>query len=179
MKKTLVGIALLAACGAAQADEAQTGFYFGAGAGQLNVEYAPLAFDSHSTAWKFTGGWAFNENFALEASFVDGGTVKQHYTDEISIAVKPNVLQASAVGTYWFNEYVNLYGRVGAAHWDSDGFVTAGTTTLSASDSGTEAGFGAGLGAVWDNALFRLEYEKLDADGTDTELVSLSIAWRL
>jgi OmpA-OmpF porin, OOP family len=145
----------------------------------LNVEYAPLAFDSHSTAWKFTGGWAFNENFALEASFVDGGTVKQHYGEDFSISVKPNVIQASAIGTYWFNEYVNLYGRVGAAHWDSEGFVSDGVTTLSASDSGTDLGVGAGLGAVWDNALFRVEYEQFDADGVDARLVSVSIAWRL
>ena len=184
MKKTLVGIALLAACGTAQADE-RTGFYFGAGAGQVSVEipeFVPgiLHFDESANAWKGFAGWAFNENFALEAAFIDADSVDQNFGSNVRGSVDGEILQLSAIGTYWFNDYLEIHGKASADKYDSRSELTLGNTLIAeANADGTDFGFGGGLGAVWDRALFRLDYEQADLEDSETRLVTLSIAWRL
>ena len=179
MRTFLITALLLAGAPAAMADD-HTGFYFGAGGGQLDVENDEFAFDADTTAWKFFGGWQFNKYLALEGAFIDGGRLTQHYTDQTKVSFKTDLFQAAAVGTWWFNDYVNIFGRVGANHYEIEGRRTFnGVTTDTSDGDGTEFGYGAGVAAVWDSALFRLEYEQVDIDEADeARLVSLSIAWR-
>ena len=184
MKNILVGLAVLGACGAAHADE-HSGFYFGAGAGQVSVEipeFVPgvLHFDESANVWKGFAGWRFNENFALEGAFIDADSVDQNFGGGVRGSVDGEILQASAIGTYWFTDYLEIHGRVSSNMYDSRSELTFGNTLIAeANADGTDVGFGGGFGAVWDRALFRLDYEQADLEDSETRLVTLSIAWRL
>ena len=181
MRTVLITALLLAGAPSAMADE-HTGFYFGAGAGQINVEipgFLPgVPFDESANVWKGFAGWNFNENFALEGAYIDAESVDQNFGSGIRATVDGEVLQLSAIGTYWFNDYLELHGRVSADKYDSRTELTNGFVTLASNDDGTELGFGGGIGAVWDRALFRLDYEQADLEDSETRLVTLSIGWR-
>ena len=175
--KTLVGLAVLAACGAAHADE-NKGFLLAIGAGRATVESDLIDFDADATAYKVTAGWRFNRYLALEASHIDMAEAKQTYADgAVKVSTEGELIQAAVVGTWPLNDYFSLYGRAGSNYFEADARVVTPFGTVALEDDGTEFGWGAGVGAVWDRALFRLEYEKVADQGLD--LVSLSIAWRL
>ena len=99
--KTILSTAILCALAStAQARRSRTGFYFGAGAGQVNVEipnFVPgvLHFDESANAWKGFAGWNFNENFALEAAFIDVDCVDQNFGSDVRGSVDGEILQLS------------------------------------------------------------------------------------
>jgi hypothetical protein len=181
MKNILVGIAVLGACGAAQASEDTSGVIFGAGVGAAHVETnREIGFDGTSNGWKGFAGWRFNEYVAVEGAFIDVDSIEHTYGNGVREALDGEIIQASIVGTWPANEYVSLYARASNNWWDSA--VAAdfnGVLLATGEDSGNDLGWGAGIGAVWDRALFRLEYEAMSTDDVDFSLVSLSIAWRL
>jgi opacity protein-like surface antigen len=49
--------------------------------------------------------------------------------------------------------------------------------SLSSSESGTDFGWGVGLGTTWDNIALRLEYESVPIEQIDAAFLSLSLAW--
>jgi OmpA-OmpF porin, OOP family len=184
MKKTLVGLAVCALCSTAQAADERVGFYFGVGAGQVNVEipdFIPgvVSFDESAHIWKGFAGWQFNPYFALEGAFLDADSIDQNYGGGVRATVDGEVLQLSGIGTYWFNDSFEIHGRVSADKYDSRTELDVQGLRLAANSDGTELGFGGGVGAVWDRALFRLDYEQADLEDSETRIVSLSIAWRL
>ena len=180
MKTTLVGIALLAACGTAQAAE-DSGVIFGVGAGQSHVESRhDTGFDGTSHGWKAFAGWRFNEYVAVEGAFLDTDRLKHTFDNGLREILDGDLLQASIVGTWPLNEYVSLHARASNNWWDSSATLDFNGVQLASLDAtGNDLGWGAGIGGVWDRALFRLEYEALSTDDIDFSLVSLSIAWRL
>jgi hypothetical protein len=184
--KVLSIVVLCALAGQVHAEENHTGFYFGVGAGQISVEIPDFfpgvlpPFDESANAWKGFAGWNFSDNFALEAAFIDGDSVDQNFGSGVRATVDGEVLQLSAIGTYWFNDYLEIHGRASADMYDSRTELKVGDLLLGASnDKGTELGFGGGIGAVWDRALLRVDYEQADLEDSETRLVTLSIAWRL
>jgi hypothetical protein len=184
MKKHLVGIAVCALCSTAQAADDRVGFYFGVGAGQVNVEtddFLPggIKFDESANIWKAFAGWQFTPYFALEAAFLDADSVDQNFGNGVRATVDGEVLQLSGVGTYWFNDIFEIHGRVSADKYDSRTELDVQGLRFAANSDGTEMGFGAGIGAVWDRALLRLDYEQAHLEDSDTRIVNLSIAWRL
>jgi hypothetical protein len=182
--KNVIGIAVLCAL-SGQVHAEDQGFYFGLGAGQISVEIPDFfpgvlpPFDESANAWKGFMGWNFNKNFALEAAFIDGDSVDQNYGNNIRATVDGEVLQLSAIGTYWFNDILEIHGRASADKYDSRTELTDGVLLFASNDKGTELGLGAGIGAVWDRALLRVDYEQADLEDSETRLVTLSIAWRL
>jgi OmpA-OmpF porin, OOP family len=176
----VLSIAVLCALTTPALADADKGFIFGIGAGRTTVEAKTdlLEFDADATGYKVFAGWRFNPYLALEASHIDSSTAKQSYFDGAAqLSVEGELIQASIVGTWPVHEYWNLYGRVGTNWYEADGRVKIGDTVFALEDEGTEFGWGTGVSATWDRALFRLEYEKVPDQNFD--LVSLSIAWQL
>ena len=180
MKNILVGLAVLGACGAAQAGE-DSGVIFGAGVGAAHVETnREIGFDGTSNGWKGFLGYRLNRYVSIESAFIDVDSIEHTYDNGVRESLDGEITQVAVVGTWPLNEHMSLYGRASNNWWDAA--VAAdfeGRLLATGEDSGNDIGWGAGIGAVWDRALFRLEYEAVGADEVDFSLVSLSIAWRL
>ena len=70
----LNGFAIVSlAFGAAAHAEVTPGFYVGASIGQGTVKVDSVDFDESDTAFKVFGGYSFNQHFAIELAYFDGG----------------------------------------------------------------------------------------------------------
>ncbi|HKQ14402.1 MAG TPA: porin family protein [Steroidobacteraceae bacterium] len=178
----VAALGLMAATTIAQADT-QPGFYAGVGLGMSKVgadELDGTGFDDSDTGFKIFGGYDFNQNFGVEVSYfdlgegsIDGGSA--------SASVGVTGLSASAVGRIPVSEMFALYGKIGYASYDIDldfnnvpGF---GSGHLSDSDSDLIYGIGGAL-SFGGNFEARLEYEALNVDEADFNMISVSGLFR-
>jgi hypothetical protein len=179
--KTFISMAVLCAAtvtGTAQAADDDSGVIFGIGAGRTTLSADVIDFDDKVATYTAFAGWRFNKWLSIEGAYIDPQEATQDYGG-VKVGLDAEIWQASLVGTYWFNDTFNVYARAGENWWSADEFATDGTQTISGSESGNEFSWGAGIGAVWDRALFRLEYQPLDVEQVDSSTISLSVAWRL
>jgi OOP family OmpA-OmpF porin len=71
----LNGLAIVGlAFGASASAEDAPGFYAGASIVESSVEVSDADFDSSDTSFKIFGGYAFNQNFAVELAWFDAGS---------------------------------------------------------------------------------------------------------
>jgi len=175
MRRFLITALLLAGAPSAMADE-DTGFYFGAGAGQGRLSADDLPAELTSTGWKAFGGYRLDDNFSLEAAYIDGGEISVS-DGTVTASIETTMLQLSAVGTYWVADNIGLYARVGANNWDATATLSAFGESLGGSESGTDFGWGVGLGTTWDNIAMRVEYESVAIEEIDAAFLSVSFAW--
>ena len=175
--RNLLGIAVLSALSIAPAyAEDDPGFFFGVGGGQGRLSADDLPAELTSTGWKAFGGYQLNENLSVEVAYIDGGEIALS-DGTVVLGLKTQMLQFSAVGTYWVADNVGLYARAGANNWDATATASAFGQTIGGSESGTDFGWGVGLGTTWDNIALRLEYESVPIEQIDAAFLSLSLAW--
>jgi outer membrane protein with beta-barrel domain len=177
---TVIAAFALAASMAAQADT-QPGFYAGAGLGTTKIgadELDNTGFDDSDTGFKIFGGYDFNQNFGVEVSYFDLGEGSiEDAGDSASIGVSG--LSASAVGRLPLSDMFSLYGKLGFASYDVDfDFNVAGFGSGSQSDSDSDMIYGVGGALNFGNFGMRLEYEALNVDGGDINMISLSGLFR-
>ena len=180
---------------------AEGSWYVGFGAGQSNFDIDTGALDSAAidagfgssdtsvrddsdTAWKFFGGYRFNENMAVELGYVDLGeastrTVTTGPNATIDADVDVSAVTLAVLGIYPINESFEVFGKVGAYRWDSDGkavTTAGGGASVSESDDGVDPMLG--LGVSWnatENFAIRAEYEYFsDAGDDDVDMWSAS-----
>src|SRR5690349_6680248 len=108
--------------------EIQPGFYVGAGVGTATMELDTdedlhgFKFDADDTAFKVFGGYNFNQYFALEASYFDGGDQEETvvaipgFTGTVEVGTTG--LIASVIGRVPLGELFSLYGKLGFASYD-------------------------------------------------------------
>lgn len=153
----------------------------------LNVS---CAFDERDTGFKIFGGKRFNPYFALELSYMDLGEFS-------STAVGPS----TSGGTLRFRLLADVWAigvagvglipagrfdfpvKAGAAYWSADLTASAVDTVFgAASETDTDDGgnllWGAGLQWNGDRVSLRAEFERLDIDDVDIDLVSVSAIFR-
>jgi OmpA-OmpF porin, OOP family len=176
----MTAFATLALMGAmaAQADT-QPGFYAGAGIGSTKLGDDISGVDDSDTGFKIFGGYNFNANWGVEASYFDFGEVSVG-DGNVSATVGLTGLSAVAVGRLPVSDMFSVYGKLGFASYDVDlhfrnvpGF---GSGHLSDSDSDMIYGVGGALG-FGGNFEARLEYEALNVDG-DASMISISGLFR-
>jgi OOP family OmpA-OmpF porin len=181
----LVAALACAYAGTAAADEAM-GFYAGVGIGQGSIEDDGIDFDEDDTGFKVFGGYQFNQYFAAELSYADFGNPDDSF-GQAKLEIEAEQVSAAAVGTYAFNEYFGVMGRLGLSYVDASERISfAGTTVLDFDDNTTDFSYGIGLWAApMKNFLLRLEYEKTRAglddfasDDVDLSLLSLSTVYK-
>jgi OOP family OmpA-OmpF porin len=175
-KKTCIAALLAASVGPAAAEDTD-GFLFGIGAGQVNYDVSELGIDEDSDAWKVVAGYRFNENFTTEIAYIDGGEVGGNVAG-VGVRAEGDVLQLSATGGWWFTDSFGAYVRAAWDSWETTATASAFGRTAAITDEGDDFGYGIGLQALWDRALWRLEYETADMDGSDVRIITLNIGWQ-
>ncbi|HKU15632.1 MAG TPA: outer membrane beta-barrel protein [Steroidobacteraceae bacterium] len=175
----------LAAATAVQADT-QPGFYAGVGFGTTTIDddgFAGAGIDDSDTGFKLFGGYNFNENLAVEASYFDFGEASGRFSDPFfgsaSFDVGISGLSASVVGRLPVAETFALFGKIGFASYDVDASVNISGTGGSGSQSETDMIYGIG-GSLSFAQRFeaRVEYEALNVDGGDASMISVSGVYR-
>jgi OmpA-OmpF porin, OOP family len=171
----------LTAAMAAQAD-VQPGFYAGAGFGSTKIDddgFDDIDFDDSDTGFKVFGGYSFNQNFAIEATYFDLGEASGSFGVGDNFDVGISGLGVSAVGVLPLGDMFSVFGKVGYASYDIDAHVEiAGVGSGSASESESDMTFGVGAALSFGQFEARAEYEAINVDGGDANMISLSGVFR-
>ena len=164
------------------------GFYAGAGVGQMSVDSdtdldgTPLSFDDSDTAFRIFGGWQFNENFGLEAGYIDGGSASETFNIEgtdVDVDIDVSGFDLMLRGVLPIGDSFFAFAQVGGIFWDADFAASADGETVSDSDSGEDLAYGAGIGFNFsENAGVRAEYMIYDISGADVDSILGSIFWK-
>ena len=136
----LAALALTASM-AARAD-VQPGFYMGAGVGSTKIDddgFDDIDFDDSDTGFKVFGGYSFNQNFAIEASYFDLGEASGSFDD----LRRQRQFRRGRVGLRRLRGrhaaaggHVLVFGKLGYASYDIDAHVEiVGVGSGSSSDS--------------------------------------------
>jgi OOP family OmpA-OmpF porin len=174
----------LTAATAAQAD-VQPGFYAGAGFGSTQIDddgFDGIDFDDNDTGFKVFGGYNFNQNFAVELTYFDLGEASGSLEDifgPFDFDIGVSGLNASVVGTLPVSDMFSLFGKVGFASYDIDVHVNI-EGVGSGSDSESESDMTYGVGGALNFGQFgvRLEYEAINVDDGDANMISLGGVFR-
>lgn len=171
MLMTGLGTLLVAPAAFAQSQVQGQNVYLGAGAGVANFEdnvevqdLGDVDIDDDGTAYKFFGGYRFNQNFAIEGGYRNFGDA-----DAGPFTVETDGFDAEAVGLLPVGPF-DLFAKAGGILWDTNG---SGSVP---GDSGEAFTYGVGgqlnVGSLW----FRLESEWFEMDfPEDTQMISASV----
>ncbi|MBT1443931.1 outer membrane beta-barrel protein [Shewanella sp. JM162201] len=190
MKKSMIALALIAATSYANAAAPESGFYFGAGAGQTNfndVTTESHLKDGEDTAWNAVAGYQLNKYFAVEAGWQDLGTLND--TDMRGAAAHGQNIEVSGatlglVGTLPLSEKWFLTGEAGAYQYHLEHHMAA-DHYVSATDTTPYVGAGVGY-RITDNMDVTAKYRRFtDIDETawntaqmDAETVGVQLTYR-
>lgn len=167
------------AAGAAAHADVTPGFYAGASLGESSIEVDGADFDASDTAFKVFGGYLFNQHFAVEASWFDGGAPDER-AGPASVEVELTGLTASAVGRLPLGDAFTLFGKIGFTSYDAEivGRVN-GDVFFSEDGSDEDVSYGVGgefaIGQVFG---LRAEYEMIDVSGGSFNMLSLGGVFR-
>jgi opacity protein-like surface antigen len=177
----------MSTAGAVQA--ADNGFYLGGGVTRTSidtgsdfVEAAPdFSLDDDDNGFKVIAGMRPFDWLGFEANYVDFGNIEVNNTGATlpSGEFELTGIDAFAIG-YLSAPFVDIFGKIGVIRWDSDSAVTGGVGNLnfSASDSGTDFAYGAGVQARLGSLAARLEYERFEVDDTDeVAMITLGVTY--
>jgi OmpA-OmpF porin, OOP family len=173
--------ALLAANGA-QADESR-GLTLGVGGMRTEFDLNPdhafgLTGSDRATGWQTFVGWRFNQFIAVEGLYADSGSGSAPFLGGSTLQYDAKSYGLSAVGSLPIGEAFAVYARAGYVRGEADIDIRTSTSSSSVpTDSDETALIGVGLRTVLDGAQIRLEYDRADFELTDTQLISLSVAW--
>ena len=165
---------------------AMAGGYVGAGVGQSSFstkeDLTNIDVSDNTTGWKVFGGWTFMKFFALEASYVEFGSVEDK-SGGVTVKTEATAYDAFAVGKIPI-AFVEPFVKIGYASVDSKATVSG---SGSASDQGWDLAYGVGVGFNFAKKLHvRVEYEMYDISPnyggvepeSDLTMLSASAAWR-
>jgi OOP family OmpA-OmpF porin len=163
--------------------EIQPGLYVGAGVGKATIELDDedgFGFDSDDTAFKVFGGYNFNQYFAIEAAYFDGGAPEETVISvpgaRGTIEVGTTGLIASVLGRVPLGDMFSLYGKLGFASYDAEikGRVNGNVV---AEDDGSDDDVAYGVGAAFNlGASFELraEYEAISISDGDFNMLTVN-----
>lgn len=173
MRKLMLSIALLLAATVARADNGF--FYVGAGVVRNSVsDITSLGGlpDISNTSWKAYVGVRPLDWLAAEGNYIDlgSGSSPSGHADANAVAVY-------AVGFLPIPlPIVDVFGKVGLAHWKLNGNVNSLVSPGSLSTNGSEFAWGIGAQAHISIVGARLEYENFNVPNTSgARVVSLSV----
>lgn len=169
---------------AAEVGEAQLGGLIGFANQTLDVDGDEIIDDNDVTIGVRLGFFV-TENLALEAGYENFGEAEDSISGPGGVATFKADTDAVTLGVRVGGavaQNIDLYGRVGVAFWNTDGKVTASTTTLSLNDSGSEDGEDPYLGAgvsynLSPKAFVAAEYTMflLESDDADLDVGRLAV----
>lgn len=137
-----------------------TGFYLGAGAGQIEGDGD---FDDDAGLAKvFAGynfGWLPFLDLGAELSYMNGGKLHDHI-DGHSASLEIDSWQATGIAGLSFGPF-GVYGKAGFAEWDAE---RRGGGNLDRNFDGTDPVYGIGARLKLFDVTGRLEVERIDTD---------------
>ncbi|MDB5745077.1 MAG: OmpA domain protein transrane region-containing protein [Polaromonas sp.] len=151
----ILGVAVMAATGAAQAQSAMNTNYslYGPGAGYVGLNigqsnyslgngFGPFASEDHDTVYNIYTGTFFNPNVGLELGYTNFGKIQRAGGN-----TKAEGINLSLVGRAPISQSFNVFGKLGTTYGRTDVSAFAGSGV----PSGKETGFGVsyGLGAEY------------------------------
>lgn len=164
--------------------EIQPGFYAGAGVGTAKLEIDGDedidAFDADDTAFKVFGGYNFNQYFAVEAAYFDGGKPEESFriSQSLNGSVEFNTtgLIASVLGRVPLGEVFSLYGKLGFASYDVEAKGRVNGDVIY-EEEGSDDDVVYGLGAAFNlgsSFELRAEYEAISISDGDFTVLSVN-----
>ncbi|UAA38764.1 outer membrane beta-barrel protein [Paraneptunicella aestuarii] len=172
MKKTLLAITLAALSSSALA--ADENYYVELGVSSLSEDFDGTR-DFEQMAISGTAGYNFNpaDSFQHKAELMFGFG---HGSDKIKdgdVTLELNVKNYYGIAyrpTYMINDELAVFGRLAYARAKTNASLTIGEVTVSASDSESETGYGAGI-SYGD---FSVSYTKFD----DSDFITAAVAFK-
>lgn len=115
--------------------------------------------DSSDTSAKVHAGYQFNPNVGIEVGYVSFGTIFKSNESAVAAREKASAITASALGTINFTDVFAVYGRAGAARYNTHGSGTVSGVPVK-DENGISPLLGAGLKLnLTDNLALRAEYQ--------------------
>ena len=168
----------------ARADVAP-GFYVGAGVGTTEVSEDSIeefTADDSDTGFKVFGGYAFNDFFAVEASYFDfgeaSGTLEDPFFGDFDFTAGVSGLSGSVVGRIPAGEMFSVFGKLGFAQYDVKIDVTIDGESGSDSESESDMIYGGGIALGFGAFELRAEYEVLNVEDGDVNMISVNGLYR-
>ena len=186
-RHVLALFAVLAFLAAAPAGAQQGQTYIGIAFGQSKFKdacsgLAPgVSCDETGTAWKFFGGYNFNQNLGVEIAFTDLGEAKA--TSALGDAtIKATTWEIDGIGSWPVMAALALYGKLGLYS------ATKEVSGLGLSAKDTNASVTYGLGVRYDmnkNLAARAEWQRYDkvggndtGDKTNIDMWNIGVLWK-
>lgn len=189
MKKILAGLCVAATMAAVSgaALAADSGFYGAVDIGQSKAKkfcdtegVAGLTItscDDKDTAYRIGVGYQFNQNFGLEASYIDFGNVDASGTylgAPLTADAEADAFQLAVTGTMPINESFAVIGKLGIARTSVDVSGALAGIPVSVSDDSTGLTYGIGVKYNINKAMaIRAQYENFDESTPDDDKLSL------
>lgn len=176
---------LLLAAGAA-AHAADNGVYVGGALSRSSIdtdsEFFGFSFKDEDTAYKLIAGVRPFDRLALEANYVNFGSLEfsdGQVADSLRGEYEGKALDAFAV-VFVGGPFIEGFGKIGAVYWDTERVLQGGIggIDLRDDDSGADLAWGAGAQAYLGSLAVRLEYERFEVDSADRlDLWSLGVTY--
>lgn len=180
MLRMIVGLcALVLLSSTAAAQENESAFRFGIGAGKVTIEADDVDLKGDAWGWEIFAGYEFNKYVAVEVAYLDGGTADDEIAEGVKVVADTYGYSASVLGSLPVTDSFSIYARAGYLKWKADESLRVdGETVLADKVDGGDPMFGIGLAGLFEGAWVRLEYRIADLDDTDLSMIGASIAWR-
>lgn len=138
--------AMLVGMGMAGSAVAANGFYAGASVGQASIDacgdagaLGATSCDDEDTGWKVFGGYELNQNFAVEAAWVDLGEISASGPG-VSVTGEADGFVVDVKGMLPLNDQFGVFAKIGLISWELEG----GGAASGFDDDGTDAMYGVG-----------------------------------
>lgn len=183
MKKTILGLSMLALLSSSQVMAQDAGWYISGGAGvsQYKIDAGDFppgsTIDKKDISTQIAGGYNFSRNLAIEAGYMSMGKLKyagSFFGGPFSGEGKVESAQLSLILTAPISDAFSIFGRLGIAQSDRKSSECNVFGCFSDSDKKTEALLGIGAGYSFSKKLMgTVEYLKLN--DTDVSAVNVGV----
>jgi OmpA-OmpF porin, OOP family len=199
MRQGIAGLAVLSALSvspAVLAQDQEPGWYVGGaygktvikggGCGELRNDLASIgatvtACDDKDSGWKIFAGYRVNRHFAVEASYIDFGSLTASATRlGVNVNASGDVTSfgVAAVGILPVGERFSVFGKAGLLITEMSARAS-GSTGGSSSNSDSQSELHYGVGAMFNLSsrwALRAEWER--AEDSEVEMISIGIQYR-
>ena len=103
------------------------------------MEQNGISFEDNPLGWRLLAGYEFNDNFAVEGSYINSGTAEDTVLGE-DVEAELSAFTLSVVGLLPVSESVDLFARVGFYTGEQE--VTAFDITIDEDEDGATVGAG-------------------------------------
>lgn len=135
--------------------------------------------DEKDSAWKLFGGYQFNRNFALEASYFNYGEASasgQTFGVPFRITGDASAFGIAAIGILPLANQFSLFGKLGLLRTEVD--ASAIGAGGAGADSDSETGLHLGLGVMFNLGRFSIRAEWERNDEVEIDMMSLGVQFR-